>query len=216
VEKKVLIVDDHAVMRSGLKLLLEDAFNGLQVLEAGNGDVVLQHFRDHHIDILVMDIHIQDTDSISLVELVSIRYPKTYILVFSMLPEKVYGRRMLAAGARSYLPKESPLDEIKKAFELVFRRKIYRSQHFTEILAAVAMAKSPVIPFDHLSRREFEIANLLLSGTSINAIAQRLNVKPSTVGTYKARVFEKLKINTVFELKDLAVLFRMQHHSMDY
>ncbi|TCJ13965.1 response regulator transcription factor [Flaviaesturariibacter flavus] len=214
-EKKVLIVDDHAVMRAGLKLLLQDAFANLQLFEAGDGDEAMEVLRQQHIDILVMDIHIRNTDSISLVELISIRYPKTYILVFSMLPEKVYGRRMLAAGARSYLPKESTLDEIKKAFELVFRRKTYMSQNFAEIMAG-AGATQALNPFDQLSRREFEIVNLLLSGASINAIAQSINVKPSTVGTYKARVFEKLRIATVFELKDLAVLYKMHHHSMGF
>jgi two-component system, NarL family, invasion response regulator UvrY len=123
---------------------------------------------------------------------------------------------MLKAGARGFLPKESTLDEIKKAFDLVLQQKTYLSQNFIEILAGQVSTDNTLNPFEILSHREFEIVNLLLSGLSINAIAQTLNLKPSTVGTYKIRVFEKLKIKSVFELKDLAMLFNFNHHSIDY
>lgn len=214
--KNVLIVDDHAVVRTGLKLLLHDFYQGLKIYEASNGDEVMREFKLHKIDLLVMDIHMANTDSIGLVELISIKYPKTYTLIFSMLPEKIYGKRMLKAGARGYLPKESTLDEIKKAFDLVLQQKTYLSQNFIEILAGQVSTDNTLNPFEILSHREFEIVNLLLSGLSINAIAQTLNLKPSTVGTYKIRVFEKLKIKSVFELKDLAMLFNFNHHSIDY
>ena len=123
---------------------------------------------------------------------------------------------MLKAGARGFLPKESTLEEIKKAFDLVLQQKTYLSQNFIEILAGSVSTDTAFNPFEKLSHREFEIVNLLLSGSSINAIAQTLNVKPSTVGTYKIRVFEKLKIKTIFELKDLAMLFDFNHHSINY
>lgn len=214
--KNVLIVDDHAVMRTGLRLLLQDFYQGLKIYEASTGDEVLPLFKTHRIDLVVMDIHIANTDTIGMVELLSIKYPRTYTLVFSMMPEQIYGRRMLKAGARGFLPKESTLEEVKKAFDLVLQQKTYLSQNFIEILAGHATTDTTHNPFEKLSHREFEIVNLLLSGTSINAIAQALNVKPSTVGTYKLRVFEKLKIKTVFELKDLAVLFDFNHHSINY
>lgn len=214
--KNVLIVDDHSVMRTGLRLLLQDYYQGLKIYEAGTGDELLEQFKAHRIDLLIMDIHMANTDAIGLVEMVSIKYPKTYTLVFSMLPEQIYGRRMLKAGARGFLPKESTLEEVKKAFDLVLQQKTYLSQNFIEILADHASTDTTANPFEKLSHREFEIVNLLLSGSSINAIAQTLNVKPSTVGTYKMRVFEKLKIKTVFELKDLAMLFDFNHHSTNY
>jgi len=214
--KNVLIVDDHAVMRTGLRLLLQDFYQGLEIYEAGTDAEVLQQFKLHWIDLVVMDIHIANTNTIELVELISIKYPRTYTLVFSMMPEQIYGRRMLKAGARGFLPKESTLEEIKKAFDLVLQQKTYLSQNFIEILAGHVSTGSGVNPFEKLSHREFEIVNLLLSGFSIAAIAQTLNVKPSTVGTYKLRVFEKLKIKTVFELKDLAMLFGFNYHSINY
>lgn len=203
-------------MRTGLRRLLQDYYGALEIYEAWDGDSLLQHFKERSIDMLIMDIHMTKTDSIGVVELVSIKYPGTYILVFSMLPEEIYGRRMLKAGAKGYLPKESSLEEIRRAFDLAFNRKAYLSQNFLEMLASDLSSYPHGNPFDQLSHREFEIVNLLLSGVGINAIAQMLNLKPSTVGTYKTRVFEKLKIKTVFELKDLSVLFNFNHHSINY
>lgn len=215
-EKHVLIVDDHAVMRKGVKLILTDLGHGLAIYESGDGDSMLEHFRQKKIDLLVMDIHMPNTDSIRMVELVSIRYPGTYILIFSMLPEHIYGRRMLKAGARGYLPKLSTIDEIRGAFDQALQRKSYLSPSLSDLLEKESSAQDGYDPFAQLSDREFEIVNLLLSGSSINLIARRLNLKHSTVGTYKARIFDKLQVRTIFELKDLAMLYNFNHYYLDF
>jgi DNA-binding NarL/FixJ family response regulator len=214
-EKHVLIVDDHAVMRQGLKLILADLDYGLAIHESGDGDSMLEQFRQKKIDLLVMDIHLPNTDSIRMVELVSIRYPGTYILIFSMLPEHIYGRRLLRAGARGFLPKLSTIDEIRGAFEQAFNHKMYLSNGLSELLHKEGRDDGESDPFALLSDREFEIVNLLLSGSHINSIAQRLNLKHSTVGTYKARIFDKLRVRTIFELKDLAILHNFNHYYLD-
>ncbi|TCZ72217.1 response regulator [Flaviaesturariibacter aridisoli] len=208
-QKNILLVDDHAVMRNGLRLLLEELDVSLQFFEAADGDAALEILRRQPIDVVILDIHLGETDSVALVELLSIRYPQAYILIFSMLPEKVYGRRFLQAGARSYLPKSSSLLEIRRAFELVLGRKTYMSQEMIETMAGQLGQPETGSPFDALSRREFEIATLVLSGETVSGIAQKLNVKPSTVGTYKSRIFEKLRIKTLFQLKDLAMLYNL-------
>ncbi|GAB4093728.1 response regulator [Flaviaesturariibacter terrae] len=201
-------------MRSGLRLLLEELSPSLHFFEASDADAALEIMRRYPIDVVVLDIHLGETDSISLVELLSIRYPHAYILIFSMLPEKVYGRRLMQVGARSFLPKSSALAEIRRAFELVLGRKTYMSQELIESLSGEANPVPSGSPFDALSRREFEFVLLVLSGAGISDIAQKLNVKPSTVGTYKARVFEKLRIRTLFELKDLALLYNVSSQAL--
>lgn len=214
-EKHVLIVDDHAVMRTGVKLILADLGHGLVLHESGDGDSMLEQFRQKKIDLLVMDIHLPNTDSIRMVELVSIRYPGTYILIFSMMPEHIYGRRMLKAGARGYLPKLSTIEQIRGAFDQALNRKSYLSPSLSDLLVKESGEQDSDNPFEQLSDREFEIVNLLLSGCSINHIARRLNLKHSTVGTYKARIFDKLQVQTIFELKDLAMLYDFNHYYLD-
>lgn len=211
-----MIVDDHAVMRKGVKLILTDIGHGLAIHESGDGDSMLEHFRQKKIDLLVMDIHLPNTDSIRMVELVSIRYPGTYILIFSMLPEHIYGRRMLKAGAKGFLPKLSTIDEIRDAFDQALKRKSYLSPSLSDLLEKESGTQESYDPFAQLSDREFEIVNLLLSGSSINLIAQRLNLKHSTVGTYKARIFDKLQVRTIFELKDLAMLYNFNQYYLDF
>lgn len=214
-EKHILIVDDHEVIRKGVKQILGGLGPGLNLYESMDGDSMLEHFRQKKIDLLVMDIHLPNTDSIRMVELVSIRYPGTYILIFSMLPEHIYGRRMLSAGAKGFLPKLSTIDEIRGAFDRALKHKTYISPQLSNLLGKEEGDHVGSDPFRQLSDREFEIVNLLLSGCSISSIGQRLNLKHSTVGTYKARIFEKLQVRTIFELKDMAMLYNFNHHYLD-
>lgn len=205
--KHVLIVDDHAVMRVGLRELLNDFYPGLYIEEAEDGDSMLERLKAKQFDLIILDVQMSNTDTIKMVELISIKYPDIDILIFSMLPEKIYGRRLLQAGAKGFLPKSAPIEEIRKAFDLVMHSRRYVSAAMVDLLAEEVMEEKTANPFSMLSQREFEIAHDLLSGTAINMIAQRLNLRPSTVGTYKARIFEKLQVQNIFELKDLATLY---------
>jgi two-component system, NarL family, invasion response regulator UvrY len=207
--KNILILDDHPILRWGLKSLLNDLYPQLKVYEAEDGDSMLSCLRKRKFDVLIIDIQVPNTDTIRLVELVSIKYPNTYVLAYSMMPENIYGKRLLQAGASGYLPKMSAIDEVKRAFSIVLKRKKYISQNLLEMLAGEAVQNKSANPFYKLSTREFEIANLLVGGTNIIQIAAQLNLKPSTVGTYKTRMFEKIGITSVFQLKDLATLYNL-------
>ena len=212
--KNILLVDDHMVIRTGLKALLNDYYVQLSIMEAENEAQTLQSLKQHKIDLLIMDLQIPNTDVIGLIEMISIKYPRCYILVFSMLPEKIYARRVLSAGASGYLPKDSSPEEMKKAFDHALAEKKYLSPQLTELLSQEARQALPGNPFDRLSHREFLIVNLLLGGASITRIAERLNIKPSTVGTYKSRIFEKLSVKTIFELKEMAVLYDLSSYAI--
>lgn len=212
-KKSILIVEDHLVARMGLKVLLQDIYSGLHFFEAANGEDCLHILKHHRIELIVMDLQLPETDTIGLIELISIKYPGTYILVFSMLAESIYGQRVLKAGASGYLSKESSLEEIKKAFDLAFANKKYMSQQLVELLANQLMKKGATNPFEKLSHREFEIVHLLLKGKNITVIGQHLNIKPSTVGTYKSRIFDKMKVSSIFELNQLATLYGVNYLS---
>lgn len=205
--KNVLIVDDHAAMRAGVKGLLNDFYSGLHIYESEDGDSMLQTLKQKKINLVILDVQMTNTDTIGVVELVTIKYPETDILIFSMLPENIYGRRLLKAGVKGFLPKSASIEEMKKAFDLALRSKRYISPSMADQLTLEVIEQSDD-PFSRLSHREFAIAHDLLKGCSINLIAQKMNLRPSTVGTYKSRIFEKLHIQTIFQLKDLATLYR--------
>ncbi len=192
----------------GMKELLQDLQPGVQILEASDGDAMLDVLRKTAVDLVVLDIHLPNTDTIKLVELATIRFPQTDILIFSMLAEQIYGRRLLKAGAKGFLSKNAPIEEIRHGLGMALHSKRYLSPALLDLLMRNADELQHSDPFGKLSQREFEIVHDLLSGATINTIANRLNLKPSTVGTYKARIFEKLQVQTVFELKELATLYQ--------
>lgn len=205
--KNILLVDDHAVVRTGLNVILTDYYPQVRIFEAVDGDGALDVLRQNKIDLLLLDLQMPNTDSIGLVELISIKYPNCYILIFSMLPEVIYARRILKAGASGFLPKDSSPVETKRAFDMAFANKKYVSQAMTDLQANESAGRNPANPFDGLSHREFEIVSMLLAGNNLAKIATFLNIRPSTAGTYKARIFEKLQVNSLFELKEVAILY---------
>jgi two-component system invasion response regulator UvrY len=214
VDKNILLIDDHPVIRKGLIALLTDFYKKLKFFEAVNDETALSILKNKDIDLVVLDLQLPDTDAIHLIELIKIKYPHIYILIFSMLPEVMYGRRVLNAGASGFLHKEAPIEELKKAFDLALLRKQYISERLIEILAQNVSNKIPSNPFEKLSHREFEIIHLLLGGKSIAEISKKLNIKPSTVGTYKSRIFEKLSVSTFFELSNLATIYGINNSSV--
>ena len=129
--------------------------------------------------------------------------------MFSMSPENVYAKRFLKAGAMGFISKNAGLTELKKAVELVLNDRKYISESLAEQLAGEIGSQQPSNPFDKLSAREFEIANLLMTGKSGSEISDILSINSSTVGTHKARMFEKLGVNNLPELIEVARIYKL-------
>lgn len=216
VNKNILLLDDHLVVRKGLIAVLTDVYKNLRFFEAADDETALKILKEQHIDLVVLDLQLPGIDAIHLIELILIRHPQIYILIFSILPEAMYGRRVLKAGASGFLNKDAPFEEVKKAFDLALSGKKYMSQQLVEILAQNIYNRVPSNPFEKLSHREFEIIHLFLNGKSISEISKKLNIKPSTVGTYKSRIFEKLNVATLFELNNLAAIYGVNNSQMPY
>lgn len=216
VNKNILLLDDHLVVRKGLIAVLTDVYKNLRFFEAADDETALKILKEQHIDLVVLDLQLPGIDAIHLIELILIRHPQIYILIFSILPEAMYGRRVLKAGASGFLNKDAPFEEVKKAFDLALSGKKYMSQQLVEILAQNISNRVPSNPFEKLSHREFEIIHLFLNGKSISEISKKLNIKPSTVGTYKSRIFEKLNVATLFELNNLAAIYGVNNSQMPY
>lgn len=207
--KRFLLVDDHTVVRSGVKILLSGIFNPSVIDEAGDGETVVNLLKEHSYDLIIMDIQMPNTDTLGLMEYIHVKLPATKVLVFSMSAENIYAKRFLKAGARGFVSKDASLDEIIKAINQVLDNKRYISPTLIESLTEDLLFDKTDNPFDKLSRRELEITLLLLSGQTVSGISQSLNLQLSTVGTHKARLFEKLQVTNLLELKELATIYNL-------
>lgn len=202
--KRFLLIDDHVVVRSGIKMLLSDIYANSETDEAKDGQSALEKLKEKEYDMAMLDIQMPNTDTFALMEQFKNNYPALKVLMFSMNPENIYALRFIKAGARGFISKDAPLDELKKAIDKVLNDKKYISEELLAVLAEGNNNNTETNPFSTLSAREFEIVSMLLSGKTISGIAQELGLGISTIGTHKGRIFNKLRITNLLELKELA------------
>ena len=207
--KKFLLVDDHVVVRSGIKILLRDLYNPSEIHEAMNGDTATEKLKENEYDLILLDIQMPNTDTLCLMEYIRITYPTAKVLMFSMSAENIYAKRFMKAGAYGFISKEAPLEEITKAMAVILSGKKYISEGLAQKLAEDSFSGKSGNPFNELSPREFEIVSLLLDGKTVTDIAHILNIQTSTVGTHKARLFEKLAVENILQLKELATTYNL-------
>lgn len=203
--KKFLLVDDHMVVRSGIKILLSDIYNPSEIHEAMNGETAIAKLKESKYDLIMLDIQMPNTDTLGLMEYIHITYPDAKVLMFSMSAENIYAKRFMKAGAYGFISKESPLEEITRAINAILNGKKYIS----ESLAEDSFSGKSANPFNELSPREFEIVTLLLEGKTVTDISHVLNIQTSTVGTHKARLFEKLGVANILDLKEMATTYNL-------
>jgi two-component system invasion response regulator UvrY len=208
-ENRVLIADDHVIVRAGLKTIMKDMRPFMQFDEAVNGDQVIDFIKHNDYDMIVLDVNMPDTDSIALVSNIFAYKEKSRVLIFSMNSETLYAKRFLKLGVLGYLDKESQADEIRKAIDSVLNGTVYMSENLKRYFYEDMMSVRTDNPFEKLSNREIQIAKYLLRGYSHTEIKKTLNLHSSTIGTHKIRSFEKLKIRNIFELRELARLYEI-------
>jgi two-component system, NarL family, invasion response regulator UvrY len=207
--KKILLADDHALVREGIKMILEGLPEKIEVDEAYDGNSCMERIKIKEYHLVMLDVNMPETDSFSLVSNILAMKPGINILMCSMNPEEIYARKYLQLGAKGYLSKAADRDQIHHAVTKVLAGKIYMSPSLTQWMARAAINNTPANPFDHLSAREMEIARLLIKGASVANISNSLNVHTSTVGTHKARIMQKLQCKNVIELNELAKLHNL-------
>jgi len=207
--KKFLLVDDHVVVRSGIKTLLSEMYSPAEIHEAMDGETAMQKMKENSYDLVMLDIQMPKTDTLGLMEYVHIKYPQAKVLMFSMSAENIYAKRFMKAGAYGFISKEAPLEEITRAINMILNNKKYISDTLAEKLAEDSFSGKTGNPFNDLSPREFEIVSLLLEGKTVTDISHSLNIQTSTVGTHKARLFDKLGVTNILELKELANTYNL-------
>jgi DNA-binding NarL/FixJ family response regulator len=192
---RVLIADDHPVVRKGLKTILKDATDIKVEGEAGDGLEVMDKIREEDYDVVVMDITMPKLDGIETIARIKAEKPETAILVLSMNPEEVFGMRALKLGASGYLSKDSAPEQLISAIRKVASGRVYISQVLAESLAMSVSKGSPKLPHELLSDREYQITIMLAQGKALKAIAAELSLSVKTVSTHRTHILEKLKMN---------------------
>ncbi|MDB5222841.1 MAG: DNA-binding response regulator [Chitinophagaceae bacterium] len=206
---RILLTDDHEILRAGLKLFIDDLVPHAVVDEAWDGDSALEKIMENEYQLIILDVNMPNTDSFALVNnIINIR-PDAKILMFSMNAEEVYAKRYLQLGAKGYVSKTASATELGNAINVVLKNGRYISPALNEVFTEEVLGEKTNNPFDKLSSRELEIVQYLVSGNSVGAICNTVNLHSSTVGTYKARIFEKLGCKNVIEVNRLARIYNI-------
>jgi DNA-binding NarL/FixJ family response regulator len=203
-----LIADDHSIVRQGISLLIKELFFNAKIYQSGTFKETLNVLKDTKIDLLVLDINFPDGNSLNILSETKTLQPGLKILIFSAYEEDLYALRYLNAGASGYLNKGSNEDEIKQALQSMMVSGKYITQNIKDRILESYISKKPLNPLEQLSNREVEVARLLIKGFGNMEIAELLQIKKSTVSTFKNRIFEKLEIVNLAELIDLFQLYQ--------
>lgn len=202
---RVLLVDDHDVVRKGIRAILEDRFASIAICEASGGDEALRALSaPAPFDAVILDLSMPGRSGIDLLAEIKHRHPKLPVLIMSLHGEEQFAVRALRAGAAGYLTKSAASEQLISAFERIVRGGRYISEALAERLA-VAAGGDTGAPHDRLSDREFEVMRGIASGESVSEIADRIHLSVKTVSTYRARLLEKMGMTTNAELTRYAI-----------
>ena len=202
---RVLIVDDHAILRRGLKALLADEFHGAAFGEASDTRQALEQLQKKEWDVVLLDITLPGKNGLDLLKELKVARPKLPVLVLSAHPEDQFALRALKAGAEGYMTKESAPEELAKAVRKILAGGRYVSPALAEKLALTVGQDSTRTPHETLSDREYEVMCRIASGKTVTEIAGELALSAKTISTYRARVLEKLGVKNSAEIVQYAI-----------
>jgi DNA-binding NarL/FixJ family response regulator len=202
---KVLIADDHAVVRAGLRQFLEEDRSITEIGEASTGREALDALRAGRWDLLILDINMPDRSGLDILSHIRAAGYNTRVLVMSGLPERQYALNVLRAGARGYLSKDGAPDELLKAVRAILDGRRYVSPALAELLVAELDQDADKPLHARLSEREFQVLCKLAAGRAVSDIAGELCLSVKTVSTYRTRVLDKMHLETNADLTTYAL-----------
>jgi len=208
---KILLTDDHAVVRHGLKQILADEFKKATFGEARNAQEALNRIWKENWDVVVLDITMPGRSGLEVLREIKKSKPKLPVLVLSMPPEGQFAVRVYKRGASGYMTKESAPAELVGAIKKVLAGGRYVSPALAEKLATYVSSDAPKTPQEKLSDREFQVLRLIASGKIVSEIAEELSLSVKTISTYRARILEKMEMKNNAELMHYA----MQHQLVE-
>jgi DNA-binding NarL/FixJ family response regulator len=208
---RVLLADDHAIVRAGLKEILADTGDITVSGEATNGQEVMARVRGHDYDVAVLDMTMPGRSGIELIKQVKNEKPKLRILVLTMHSEEQYAVRALKAGASGYLTKDSAAEQLVAAIRRIAAGGAYVSPETAERLALGASPRAEAAPHTLLSDREFQVFQMIARGVSVSKIARELSLSVKTVSTHKTRILQKMGLANQAEL----IRYALEHKLLD-
>lgn len=206
--KRLLLIDDHAVVRDGVKRLFADHPDEVNFGEAENAAGALEVIREEDWDLVVLDISIGGRGGLELLRDMKKLRPKVPVLILTMHSEEQYARRAFQAGASGYITKDSPREDLRKAVNHVLHGGVYVTSSLAEKLVA-GIGNLSEASHDSLSGREFEVLRLIASGHTVGEIAAILSLSDKTISTYRARILEKMGLRSNAELMYYAMRNRL-------
>jgi len=203
---KILVVDDHDIIRLGLEQLLAQEFSGLHFSEAATGQETLDKVAKGNWDVVILDLNLPDIHGLDVLKQIKLARPALPVIILSFYPAELYGKRAYNSGASAYLVKESVTEELVGAIKQVVDGRKYVSPAFSEHISdrlGRPLGEPPL--HDRLSDRELEVLNLLAKGQTPAEIATRLLLSVKTISTYRKRILEKLELTTTPALMKYAL-----------
>ena len=193
---KFLILDDHAIIRKGLKQILLEAYPSAVIDELKDAEALFAAVFDKAYDVVISDLSMPGRSGLDVVEFIKQHYPKTPVLILSIHPEEQYAIRALKAGAAGYLSKDTAAEELVKAVQRVLMGRKYISLTLAEQMADDLENENGKVPHETLSNRELHVFKLIAIGQSLSEIADTLSLSITTVSTYRTRIMAKMNIHS--------------------
>lgn len=204
----ILIVDDHTIIRRGIRNLLTQHYPTVHLTDVASIREVRSFLEKEQPCLMIVDLLLTDGNALDHLEEWRAMQPGMKILVYSMTSEMLYARRVIGLGCSGFLSKDTPEEDLIKAITVIHGGAVYVSDKLAPYFKDGRFMEDSADPFQLLSDREMRVAQDIVSGFGVKEIAMRLNISPSTVATYKSRLFDKLGVNTELELQRLAEIHR--------
>lgn len=202
---KILVADDHSVVRRGLKEILAEAVPAAQFLEASDGEEALRCLASDPASLVVLDINMPRRSGLDVLAEIKRLYPRLPVIMMTCQPEEQYALRCLRSGAAAYICKDAASDELSNAVRKVLAGGRYIGENLSQTLASSLLGSPDQPAHESLSDRELEVLRLIVSGLSLTEIADRLHLSVKTVSTYRSRLTEKMQIKSNAELTRYAL-----------
>jgi DNA-binding NarL/FixJ family response regulator len=211
---RVLVADDHAIVRRGLKLILSEEFERVVVGEAQNGKELIEQIEKDDWEVVVLDITMPGRSGLDLLKEIKRLRPQLPVLILSMHSEDQFAVRAFKAGAAGYMTKENAPEELVKAIKKVLAGGKYVSATLAETLVSGLEVDTDKPAYESLSDREYQVLRMIASGKTVKEIADELSLSMKTISTYRTRILEKLRMRTNAELTYYALANKLVHPSL--
>jgi two-component system invasion response regulator UvrY len=209
-QPRILLADDHSVIRTGLKYLLARNFPMPEVQEVESCGDLMETLGEKDFSHLILDLQLGDCNSLEVLPGILREYPRMYVLIYTMSSEEIFGRRLIQMGAHGFLSKEAEEKTVVKALRRFLIQGSYLGEHLSAQLNDEQEFPEPSNnPFDQLSDREMTVLLYLLKGHRVKEISNKLDLGISTIATYKVRLFEKLGVNNLADMHRLADIYHI-------